>query len=50
MIPDENQLNTFLKFIIIKMKTLNGERESAVKILDVMQIQHEKQYRKDEGK
>jgi hypothetical protein len=50
VIQDEDQLNTFLKYIIIRIKTLNGDRDSAVKIIDLMQAEGEESYKMEENK
>ena len=36
VIPDQKQMDMFLTFLVHSLKTLDGERDSAVKLLDTL--------------
>lgn len=50
VIPNEDDMNMLLKFLITKMRTLDGTRGSANKILDLMQKEGEADFMSKSGK
>ena len=50
VIPNEEDMNVLLKFLIAKMRTLDGHRGSANKILDLMQKKGEADFMAKSGK
>lgn len=50
MIPDERDFNILLKYLIVKLRTVDGTRGSADKILALMQKQGEAKFMKQSGK
>ena len=49
IILDDYQTKMFLKFLIFELKTLNGQRDSGKKLLDLLQDQEIKNYKKLSG-
>lgn len=46
VIPDERQVEMFLKFLVHRMRTLDGNKGSADKLLTVLEQQSIKEYKK----